>query len=366
MKRVFFIILVFCVTFGIILSEAGCGNPKNKTENRAQDSLKMTKEDSLSPVKWLASLSHQISMNPNNYALYNDRSEVYLRLDSLFAAIRDVEKAIAINDSISETHYLRGFYACLAKDTVKAMESLDKAMRLGTINAEVPYQLGQIALVQKNYARAEDLFNQAILRDSTQAIYYFAKGYLYQQQKNGTKALGLYKEALQKDSAFSKAYIQLYDLYMNVLKNEDLANQQIEKLLRIKPGHPLGNYYKAKKLFGDATRLKVLIKKEPFMDAMSKSVEAYTLSLSGDSSFVQAYYERGYTYFIMDKHDEALKDFEKTVALDSKYYQAYFMLGSIHEYYKDNATALSYYKKAVEAKPDFKEAIYAVKELSGK
>ncbi len=357
------------VYFGVIaallgaLFNLGCGKSHKKgTENPSV----MTKADSLSPAKWLASLTHQIKMNPHNYALYSDRSEVYLRLDSLDAAIRDIDKAITINDSISDLHYLRGFYACIDKDTTKAIAELEKAMRLGTINAEVPYQLGQIALMQKDYPRAEDLFNQAIRRDSSQAQYYFAKGLLYQSQKNGASALGFYKESIERDSTFSKAYLQLYDLYMNQLKNEDMANQQITKLLALIPSHPLGNYYKAKKLFGDATRLKVLIKKEPFMEAMAQAVAAYNLAIKADSGFVQAYYERGYTYFIMDKLDEAIRDFEKTATLDPNYYQAYFMLGSIHEFYKDNTTALSYYEKAVNAKPDFKEAIYAVKELRNK
>ena len=155
MKRVF-ILIITCLLAAMTLTETGCSNRSTNGEATG-DSIKMTKEDSLSPAKWLASLSHQISMNPNNYALYNDRSEVYLRLDSLKAAIQDVEKALKINDSISETYYLRGYYACLDKDTAKAVESLEKAMTLGTINSEVPYQLGQIAFMQKNYVKADDL-----------------------------------------------------------------------------------------------------------------------------------------------------------------------------------------------------------------
>ena len=365
MNRIF-ILLITGFFLGVLAFSCGCGTAASEAKKGEGDSSKMSGADSLSPQKWLASLTHQIKMNPNNYALYNDRSEVYMKLDSLAAAIRDVEKAISINDSISDTHYLRGFYACIQKDTVRAVQELKKAMELGTINAEVPYQLGQIYLMQKNYGEAEELFNLAIRRDTSQAIYYFAKGFLYHQKKDGITALPFYKQSLKKDSTFTKSYVQLYSLYTDVLKNEDLANEQVEKLLKISPLHPLGNYYKAKKLFGDATRLKVLIKKEPFMEAMAKSAVAFSDAIRGDSNFVQAYYERGYTYFLMDKHNEAIKDFEKTVALDKNYYQAYFMLGSIHEYYKDNTTAISFYKKAIEAKPDFKEAIYAVKELGTK
>lgn len=63
----------------------------------------------------------------------------------------------------------------------------------------------------------------------------------------------------------------------------------------------------------------------------------------------------GYTYFLKDKNDEAIKQFQMAVQLDPKYYQAYYNMGQVYEDEKNWDEALEMYAKAAKLAPrDFK------------
>lgn len=92
----------------------------------------------------------------------------------------------------------------------------------------------------------------------------------------------------------------------------------------------------------------------------------YTVAVNRDSNFVQAYYNRGYSFFLAGNQDNAMQDFQRVIKLQPNHAQAQFMLGSIYEFYKDYSAALTHYRAAVEAKPDFADAKKAVSEVEKK
>lgn len=348
--------------FLFVINTAGCGVfSKKEDTHTASDSLKQ--QDTLvSPAQMLQSLNRQIQMNPRDYVLYQQRSEVFFKLDSMGKAIEDIEYAITLNDSITDLHYQRGVYAYIENDTALAMQKFKKALSLGTTNPEVTYQMSQIYMLRKDYVKADALLNQSMRIDTNSPMYIFAKGYLLQQQGQTKEALRYYEKSLKKDSTFVKTYLQLYDLYANVMGNEDKAMEFNNKVLAKDAYHPLANFHKGKYLLKEATAQRN--NPEAFKKAVMKSIIAYSDALHRDTTFNDARYERGYAYFMIDKQDEALKDFETVFSLDNKNYKAAFMLGSIYEHYGDKTTALNFYQKALAAYPDFKEAKQAVKELS--
>ena len=72
------------------------------------------------------------------------------------------------------------------------------------------------------------------------------------------------------------------------------------------------------------------------------------------------------SYFLLDKVNEALEDFDKVLELDPYNEKAYFMRGSIHEFFGDLESALENYQEATRLAPEFYEAKQAVGEMNKK
>lgn len=356
------LIFIIIITVGLGFSLFSCTKKPDaeKNPNVSNDSTQ-----NVSPQQMLASLNNQIARDGKNYLLYRQRAETYHALDSIDKAIADIETAIKLSqsDSIADLRYLRGFFAYTKGDTADAMTHLQQAQKINYLdNPEIPYQIGQIFLQQKKYGDAEKYFTMAAKMDSLAPIYVFAKGFLNEQQGKTKEAIRYYNESVKLDTTFVKGYAQLFYLYSNVLRDADKAAEYNRKILKINPSHPLANFNRAKKLWEEGKKMP---NEAEMKKTLSLAIAAYSDAIDNDSLFVQAYYERGYCYFMIDNETNAIKDFEKVIALDSKNYQAYFMLGSIYEHYKDKNMAVSYYSKALEVKPDFTEAGQAVQELRG-
>lgn len=358
MKRLSFLLITLLLS-GLV----ACGDRTASSKKTTADSTANAK-DSLSPEVLLAALAGQIAQNPNNYALLNKRSELYYRLDSVTAALRDIEASLKINDSVPETYYLKGFYSLNNADTATALKALTYALQLGTPDPEVSYQLGQVYIAQNKLNEANKAIDLTLKLDSATAQYIFAKGFIYEKEKKYSAAVLMYEKALKKDSTFDKAYLQLHHIYQGPLHSESYATKWLDKLLILRPNHPLGNFYKANDLLMPALRKKNLVKKEDFNRSMRVVISFYNTALQFDPKLAQAYYERGYCYHEMDENDAAMRDFEQTLALNPQHAPAHFMMGSYYEHYKDKATALEHYKKALALSPNFKEAAIAIQELS--
>ena len=155
--------------------------------------------------------------------------------------------------------------------------------------------------------------------------------------------------------------VSLHDLYLLDLQDDKQAMIVNKRLLDIIPSHPVGNFNQGASLFREASHLP---DPEAQKQKLAQAIVAYTKSLASDSLFVQARYNRGYCYFLVQNENPAIKDLQKVIELDPKNHQAYFLLGSIYEHFQDKKSALENYQKAVASKPDFADAIEAVVELS--
>lgn len=352
---------IFIILLVIIL--ISCGKSVENQYNEKDKANKMA-VDSSSPQKVLQSLTEQIRMNPSNYGTLNLRSEAYYHLDSMDKALADIEKSLAINDSVADTHYLKGFYSAIRKDTALAIKELQTALDIGTMEPEVSYQLAQILMMKNEYAEAGKLFDMAIRMDSMNAQYVFGKGLWFEKQKKYAEALKSYQKSISRDSLFQKPYIQLHNLYQTAFHSDADATKWLDRLLKKQPNHPLGNFHRGNDLFQKTMRNRNLVKPAVFKEEMEKTIASYTRSIGGDPNFAQASYERGYCYFVLEEHEKAMKDFEQVIAIQPNHAPAEFMLGSYFEHYGDKPSALIHYKKALAISPNFKDAATAIADLS--
>jgi tetratricopeptide (TPR) repeat protein len=317
-----------------------------------------------SPEDQLRSLGVQIGMNPQDYTLYYQRSQAYDRLDSAGPALADAEKALQLFPNNPELHYWRGFLAYNAGDTLRAFSEYRAAAGLGSQEPEVYYQMGQLYFFRGRDDSARHFYRKAREQNDAEPLYYFAEGYLEERRGRIRQALASYRDALRVDSLHSKTLLQLHDLYLGHFQNEETALSYLNQLLRHEPLQPLARYYQGNAFFRKALRSQQPGQEAAYREAVNQAVESYTLAINKDPQFAQAWYSRGYCYFLSpERLQEAVLDFQKTLSLDPDHAQAHFMMGSIYERSGDLGSAAFHYRRAAELKPpsrDFRKALQEV------
>ncbi|MCB0853754.1 MAG: tetratricopeptide repeat protein [Bacteroidetes bacterium] len=349
----------------LVVLFTACKDDETQNQQTEESTVSFPTNDQ-DPETYLRSLNKQIGESPDDYTLFKDRAVVYYQLDSINKAIQNIDYAIELFRNSPELHYWRGFFAFSINDTAKAKDEYEAAIGLGSRSPESYYQLGQIYFFQGNDEEAMELYQKAAEINDQDPIYVFAQGFLEERRRKHSKALTAYQRALEIDSTFDKALIQLHDLYFNQYNSEKEAMKYIDKLISYQPSHPLARFHKGNYYLRRALTMTGTSQQDAFQDQINKAVVEYTIAINRDDNFAQACYNRGYCYFLADRHDEALSDFQKCIETNPEHPQAAFMLGSLYEYFNDFKTALKYYEQALENDPGNVDAETAVKEVKEK
>ncbi|MDX2246686.1 MAG: tetratricopeptide repeat protein [Bacteroidia bacterium] len=357
------------LVWGAVLALAigSCSKDAAEQTETAEDvNVFLSDSAAADPAARLQSLNRQLEMNPGDYTLYQQRAVTYYELDSLQKAINDIETGISLFRNSPDLHYWRGFFAFTVNDTAKAMAEYQAAAGLGSKSPETFYQMGQIYFFQGNDQLAFEMYDKAIALNDSDPLYIFAKGFLEERRRKHSAAIKFYLRSLELDPGFDKALIRLHDLYLEHYENETEAVKYLDELLAVNPGHSLARFYKGNYYFRRAMNVYNESQMELFRTRINESVAEYTISINRDPAYAQAWYNRGYCYFLADRHQEAMKDFEECLKNNPAHVSAAFMLGSIYEYFKDYKTALYYYQISLKNKPDYADAQKAVKEMQEK
>lgn len=154
--------------------------------------------------KALESLSLGLNIAPSSTVLLNNRAHVYLMIDSIDSAIKDIDRSLAI-DSLQEwTLQTRAFLCLQENNTNKAFILFDKLQKEFPGNNSVYSGLAAVEEKEGNYVKAADFYKRAIANKP-------------------------------EDEETREAYISL------LIKIEDysLARSQIREALEINPENPM-------------------------------------------------------------------------------------------------------------------------------
>lgn len=345
-KCVFFLILTY-----LLILFSHCSFEKNNPEQK-----QFTKSDSL-----LSLVS--VARETNADSLYYKASFLAAKLLDTGKALQYIDSALRINPTNSQYLFLKGYYLYSLGHFSKASFYLKKASEKDSLNPQILFYYGGCLLALEQYEKAFASFQKSIQLDPYNPDYLFSCGFALYKMRKLQDAKNYFLAALQIDSLHTRALYLLVDSYFRS-NHPDSAEIWIQKLIRQDPNHPIGRFQ-----LGNIERDKALkaIRQHNYVLAkkhLQNALEHYTYALEKDSSFAEAYYRRGYTFFELGQYQEALKDFKKAIWHNSEDYRAYFMIGSIYEHYGEKNTALTFYRKSLLIKPDFEDAQKAILEIT--
>ena len=174
---------------------------KITTKKREKDNYYSYNEKSITAYSFLLIKKSGIydPDNGNKIDYWYDRGLAKYHLGNYEAAIKDFDKAIALNPQFAPYYYNRG----LAKGDLgyyeEAIKDFDKAIELNPQYAEAYFKRGNAKIALGNYAEAIKDYNKAIALNTQDAIAYNNRGFANARLGKYEDAITDYKKAIEMD-----------------------------------------------------------------------------------------------------------------------------------------------------------------------
>lgn len=228
----------------------------------------------------------------------------YARLDMLQDAKEHLELVAQYNPQDLQSHYLLALIHSTEKDYDKAAEEYEHILKtFSTVepqNIEIYGYLGQLYYSQKKYNQAIKQFEQILSFEQQNVDVMYLLGSLYTEINENDKAEDILRKGIAIDPEHEGCLNTLGYIYAEQNINLDEAIDLIERALKLNPYNgayldSLGWAYFKKKDYGNA--LKYL-----------KEADAYMKD-------PLIYEHLGDVYFEVNQHDEALKNWERSLQM---------------------------------------------------
>ena len=199
--------------------------------------------------------------------------------------------------------------------------------------AEAAYNQGMQAFEQEKFNEAIDQFARALSIDDTYADAYAARGDALKAQDDYSGALQSYRQAIDVDANMARAYNGRGECYRE-LGQIDLAFNDFNNAIDLDHQDP--------SILANLGRLHVdnrdPVRGLPYLD---KAIEQ-------DPKNAKALRSRGFAEALLQRFDDAVIDFEKSIEADPDDYQTYSTLANVHVFAKDLGKAIDAITKAIE------------------
>ena len=162
--------------------------------------------------------------------------------ESFEHAEKNVEKALALNDSIDLAHSLLGWIYLFKRKHDEAIKAGERAVELNPNGAEAHASLAFILILSDKIELAIKLLKRAFrLNPIPQSGFYVILAEAYRSNGQYEKAIELCEKTLSGNPDNLSAYLVLAASYSSLNRIED-ARKAVEEILRIQPGFSLEYY----------------------------------------------------------------------------------------------------------------------------
>jgi tetratricopeptide (TPR) repeat protein len=177
-------------------------------------------------------LDGAIRQQPDNTGLLARRASLRLAAGQPTAALRDVEAALAIDDTDGELHFLQARALRALGQLNQALAAARRAAQNGFNSPELPLLEGETHLAARQYDAALESLDRTLLLDPDQPAALFYKGLAYAATADTTQALDYLQAARARDPRQPEILHQLAFL-LNAYRLPDEAGHYASQGLRL-------------------------------------------------------------------------------------------------------------------------------------
>lgn len=188
-------------------------------------------------------LKQALKANPNDQYVYYALGNVYMKRKDYKNAIKNFEKATAIDTSYFEPYFALAVCYSEMEDYTKAMAYVRKASELNNKSPELPYYLARLCLLNNRISEAQKYLEEAI-RKGENPVYYVELGKIYYSKEDWSSAQNCFQKAVLLDMKYdNEAELHNY-LGLCDYKNHDIesALTNLKKAVELEPRNIMYNY----------------------------------------------------------------------------------------------------------------------------
>lgn len=318
---------LFLIIVPLFLSLIGCKGSGDTQEMSTDEILKV--------------LNVKIHKHPKDDQLYYDRAKVYMQLNRVNEAISDLAHAVALNDKEPSYFILLGDAYLSNGDPSNSYKNLQRALDLDPDNQEAVLKLGEIAYYSRDFDRAMEHLSKVTAKDPQNRIALFMKGFIYKETGDTSNAITLLRKVCDLYPDYEPAFEELGVIYSEL--DDPLALEYLNTALRLEPQNTnaiynLAIYYQSHNKVENAEELykQILDINANHKDAWHNrgyiqlftygdyeaAVDHLTHAIQCDSTFIEAWTNRGCAYELLGRNKEALDDFRQALSLDHTFQPA--------------------------------------------
>lgn len=312
-------ISLFLLSLIICLSIVSCKHSSNKV-----DKQNIPQE--------LVILNEAIVNDSSNSLNFTNRGEYFQKHDQLNNALADINKALSLNAKDTKAHMVLSDIKLMMGKPQESLDALKQVLDYENSNTDVHIAMAKLYLVMKDYENCAKSVEIALKINSKLPDAYYLKGMALMENDKMDEAIRSFQNAVGIDQKQYDALMQLGYIYAS--RESKLAIE----------------YFKSATLArSDATEafynLGLLYQENEQPD---KAIEAYNSIVKIDSVNKLAIYNIGYVNLVYKSdYKKAEEFFSKALEIDSTYADAWFNRGYSRELQGKN----------VDARKDFKQVM---------
>ena len=311
-------VLFFILFLPALLSYVGCSN-NGSVENMSNEEI-------------LKVLDVKIHKHPKDDKLLYDRAKIYMQMNRINEAIADLTRAVSLNGKEYDYHMLLGDAYFANGDVEHSYKSLQDALNLKPNSQEAYLKLGEIAYYSRDYDRAMDNLSKVTAKDPQNRTALFMKGFIYKETGDTANAVVLLRKVCDLYPEYEPAFEELGMLYAN--RHDPLALEYLNTAIRLEPQNTNALY------------------------GLAMFHQIYKQILDINDNDKHAWHNRGYIQlFTYGDYDLAIQYFTRAIQCDSSFIEAWTNRGCAQELKGNKSLAIDDFRAALDLDHTFQPAI---------
>lgn len=325
-------------SLGIIFYLSGCKS-NNKESSEAGVTATQDSTAVADSVYSIADLTTMIRHDPLNANLFAQRAEAQAASSKFDEALNDISLAIRL-DSLNPLYYVvQAEYYIYGGQPNSAKKGLNQCLKLFPNNTDVMLKLAEIHFYLKEYSQAKQILKNVMTIDDGIGQIYFLQGLILLENSDTVNAIRSLQFAIDKEPDFYDAYIMLGSV--NAKLNNDLAIDYFKAAADIRPDSYEARYNLAIYLQDHNYTTEAQNEYQYIIDNIDttsanpyynigylnliyeqdfdKALKYFTIAIEKEPDYVEAWYNRGFTYEVMGKLKKARADYEQSLKIKSNY-----------------------------------------------